>query len=714
MKKRVKITKAPGGKPSMGDQMGYGLYRGQGVRDFEQFNPTDPSADLRTTYPETSRDKANIEVEKGEKIIAKDGMSIFDVGGKKHSQGGTPVKAEPGSYVVSDFIQAPKIMQAKMGFEVKSNKKKDNTWARVLDSKVKSRDYNRLSNVLQKAKNGMQVDPLELKTAEHKFPLYQEYVSKAALGGELSKAMMGKEYEIPQLGMPALQKMMGGQQGEGMPAQPQMGMGGYVLPKALGGLSVDEAEQANGGPGKKYKVKNREVNADFVVAPPSGYVQYDPNLYPELYWKQGQAGQSTPGSFTGGYNVPRGGNGNVSVNDILANPGKYKTFHKLLEGAPDDVKQKAAYDLWKTGKMPGKYVPGTSKPGVDDKFVYVEQPGTGGDGGGDNNKKKQDMDLGKKSDDTGGDSSSTGKTLMRTPYVEDILGVGNALRGKYAFRNVPPAQVRPDPAYLNPEFVNTDYANRLMQSQARTALENASLYAGSPQTLNARIQDVNAQLLPALGQSAMQAGAQNAQSAMAANQYNNQVYNQAAQADAAATNALIDKNAQFIYNVDKSKVMADDRINQNIRNMITNSGNTYLNNQRFPQMAFDPLSYETYFKSGTGLGLNSQASSGYGGMGGAGTFPTAQFKALKDQAISAGVDPTKADDYVWDILQRDQPRYRRTINPMTGMPGNYSMTGYGDFAGGGYGMMGYPMMGGGAGYYEDGGYIPEYSVGGWM
>jgi len=216
MKKRVKITKAPTGKRSVGDQMGYGLYRGQGVRDFEQFNPSDPSANLRSVYPEVPREEANIEVERGEKIIAKDGMSIFDVPGNKHSQGGTPVNAEPGSYVVSDYIQAPKIMQALMGFEVNSNRKKDNTWARVLDSKVKSRDYNRLSNILQKAKNGLEVDPLELKTAQIKFPLYQEYVSKAALGGELSKALIGKEYEIPELGIPALQKMMGDQQDMGM------------------------------------------------------------------------------------------------------------------------------------------------------------------------------------------------------------------------------------------------------------------------------------------------------------------------------------------------------------------------------------------------------------------------------------------------------------------------------------------------------------------
>ena len=709
MKKRVKLTKSPSSGKHMGDQMGYGLYRGQGVRDFQQFTQNDPGTDLRTTYPESPRDKANIEVEKGEKIIARDGLSIFDVGGKKHSKGGTPVKAEPGSYVVSDFIGAPKILQAQMGFEVKSDKKKDNTWARVLDSKVKSKDYNRLSQLLQIAQSGMQVDPHELKTAQIKFPVYQDYVSKAALGGELSKALLGKEYEIPQLGMPALQKMQGqqqqggGQQQGGIPAQPQMGVGGHVLPmyqQAPGTVAAQLKIDSNTG--KVYYAPRAPKDFDL-----TGWNQYRSAPNDVMFYQHpGQAGSNEAGSYAGGYGV-RGGGGRsrVSVDDILNHPEIYKTFHKNMAGAPDDIKKAAAYQLLH-GKMPGKYIPGKTTPGEDEKYVYTQPDKEEGDGYDGGDYEDYGDDEGGSKDE--GSSETYTNPYGRIPYEQDILGVAGAMRDKYAYHNVPPTQVKAQPAYIDPTFINTDAANRLMQSQARTSMEDASLYAGSPQSQGARQQQVNAQLFPSLIPAAMQTNAQNAQSAMNVAQYNNQIYNQSAQQDAAATNALIDKNANFIYNVDKSRVMADNKVQNQLSNLLSNSGNTYLMNQRYPQMAFNPLSYDVAFKQGYGKTYNDQAAaSGMGGYGAEGTsFPSAQYEELIKRGMAAGDTREVAAAHAWDMIQRSQPRYRSSYNQTTGMPGPYTTSGYGGYSGGSYG--GYNDT------YEEGGYIPEYNVGGWF
>jgi len=696
MKKRVKLTKSPTGGKHMGDQMGYGLYRGQGVRDFQQFTQNDPDTDLRTTYPESPRDKANIEVEKGEKIIARDGLSIFDVGGKKHSKGGTPVKAEPGSYVVSDFIGAPKILQAQMGFEVKSDKKKDNTWARVLDSKVKSKDYNRLSQLLQIAQSGMQVDPHELKTAQIKFPIYQDYVSKAALGGELSKALLGKEYEIPQLGMPALQKMQeqqgGGQPQGGMPAQPQMGAGGHVLPMYQQAPGSIASQMKIDEDGKVYYAPR--VNKDFNL---TGWNQYQTLPNGAVYQMPGQAGSTAPGVEAG--SAIGGGKPDARWEAaIIKKLQSGVSPEELVKGkfiGPEGAKKYAKY-----------YVPGKTTPGTEQKFVYTATDEEPKKGGGDEGNKDEG---GKKGD---GSSETYTNPYGRIPYEQDILGFAGALRDKYAYHNIPPTQVKAQPAYIDPTFVNTDAANRLMQSQARTSMEDASLYAGSPQSQGARQQQVNAQLFPSLIPAAMQTNAQNAQSAMNVAQYNNQIYNQSAQQDAAATNALIDKNAQYVYNVDKSRVMADNRVQNQLSNLLTNSGNTYLMNQRYPQMAFNPLSYDVAFKPGSGKSYSDQAAaSGMGGYGAEGTsFPTAQYKALKEQALASGVPPDKVDGFVWDIIQRSQPRYRSSYNQMTGMPGPYTTSGYGGYSGGGYG--GYPA--GPNDLYEEGGYIPEYNVGGWF
>lgn len=57
--------------------------------------------EFRTQYPEVDEDEANIEVEAGEHILTPD-MENFSIGGKKHSQGGTFIDADPGSFIFSD------------------------------------------------------------------------------------------------------------------------------------------------------------------------------------------------------------------------------------------------------------------------------------------------------------------------------------------------------------------------------------------------------------------------------------------------------------------------------------------------------------------------------------------------------------------------------------------------------------------------------------
>lgn len=60
---------------------------------------------------------------------------------------------------------------------------------------------------------------------------------------------------------------------------------------------------------------------------------------------------------------------NFSVDDVLNQPKKYATFHRMMDGAPDDVKRKAAEDLLKNGKMPGRYI---NNPGTD--YGYIPLP----------------------------------------------------------------------------------------------------------------------------------------------------------------------------------------------------------------------------------------------------------------------------------------------------------------------------------------------------
>lgn len=56
---------------------------------------------VRSQYPIADPDEANLEAEKGENIVTPD-LENYSIGGKKHSQGGTPLNAEPGSFIFSN------------------------------------------------------------------------------------------------------------------------------------------------------------------------------------------------------------------------------------------------------------------------------------------------------------------------------------------------------------------------------------------------------------------------------------------------------------------------------------------------------------------------------------------------------------------------------------------------------------------------------------
>lgn len=82
------------------------------------------------------------------------------------------------------------------------------------------------------------------------------------------------------------------------------------------------------------------------------------------FYKDGQV-IAVPGTQM---DVVRGGQ-QFTVDDILSNPKKYKTFHSRMQGAPDDLKRKAAEDLLLKGIMPGPYT--TRAPR---EYGYTELP----------------------------------------------------------------------------------------------------------------------------------------------------------------------------------------------------------------------------------------------------------------------------------------------------------------------------------------------------
>ncbi len=632
---RIRITGTPGnnqfadGGRTVGDQMGYGLYRGQSVRDFDAFykqDEDDYASNVKSTEHGVPRPLATIEAEDGEKAIAKDGMSILDIKGKKHSQGGTPMDAEPGSYIVSDFITAPKTMQAAMGFEVPSKKKKDNTWARVLDSKVKSKDYNKLSQILQAAAAGDPVDRFELAMAEAKMPVYQDYVSKAVLGNELSKMLQGKPYDIPEIAMPAMMKLFPEaaeqimmQQQNQIAQQQQMEQlsqfTGQQPPVAKWGMHIKNLPEyktrglvdLDPDPLKDLMDKYPWFKPFVEAKTEKGRVTrkgkklsslYDPNVanqYQNLdYWVKDAASKG------------------VAINDISS-----LQRYIYIKLSTDPTGQVAIQKMWEdygpTLKSEDQNIDNFADAfaGARTAFLLSQVPITTTLPPPQTTLPPATLTTTVRPKDPPEEVitqfETPGGDLRKFPYTQDIINFGSALANQYAYPNIGPGTGRYNPYFMDPAFRSTEANRRLLQSQARTAMEDASLYGSAPQTLNARQSQINTQLLPAMIQDDVQTNAMNIQTDMTARQYNAQVANQAALYDAERITMMNDKLARLAYNRAKEQIAGRTASKNMLNQLITNAGDTFLMNQWYPH-GFNPLDYGIYFKKGLGKTIQDQAT----------------------------------------------------------------------------------------------------------
>lgn len=770
---KIKITGTPkqkfadGGR-RVGDQMGYGLYRGQSVRDFNAFNKVDESdyydRSLKNTESGIDRSKANIEAEKGEKIIARDGMSIKDIKGKKHSQGGTPLKAEPGSYILSDFIPADKKLQNAMGFDgIKSKRKGDNTWSKVLDSKVKSKDYNRLSEILQKAAAGKEVDRFELATAKNKMPVYADYVSKAVLGNELTKMKMGKPYEIPEMAIPALQKMFpemaqqmsSGEEQQAPEQEPMMAYGGsyYDMPRADEGLNVEtepddiikwligktrEGSYTPTGLSNAYnrdeaylqswadilgmdvktlsKMSNRDVQA----------LIYDWSL---------QNNQSAINEMWKKYGLTNLGRRYKDLVNMTSKDSKGRRTFKFdkdltpqqlaalkkaytdnmfgvrqldpifpepqISFTPEDIQPPYDPETPPVAQAPNKYycspVTGqvVSMPAALAKpnagIIYYDTP----EAAAANCAKKEDKPKDEGTKEKEQPVKTPPQEIPRLPYEEDVLSLGNALANRYGFRDVYPWRKRANAIGWDPAFYSTAAQEALLRSQAASAMQDASLYAGSPQVQAARQQQTQLASIPALMQARMQTNQANIGQDTQARISNAGIFNQAGMQDAAGANELMDMNARFIANKDASRAAGNTAVVNELKDLLTNSGNTYMMNMMYPQYAFNPLNYRTYFHDGKGLRDEAAATES--------DFASDYESALQLAKSQGLTDPKDVSDAAIKILTLKRGKGADNTNlPYPYYPERTRRGASRKQA------MGYP------GYYNDGGvtFVPVYSIGG--
>ena len=196
------IELAEGG--STGNQKDFGLVTIGELRDSNTNGDTTKKSDpsVSKSLNPVPRDEANIEAEKGETVLTdmnNDGeFELYDITGKRHKDGGTPLDLPPQSFVYSDTreLLMKKDEMEEMG--IKSKKK-------LTPAKI-SKDFplNKYYQIL--AKESSQNDPIATETAEYMLNKNKLKLSHLAFLQEYKKDF---EDGVPLAAFPYLQEVKG-------------------------------------------------------------------------------------------------------------------------------------------------------------------------------------------------------------------------------------------------------------------------------------------------------------------------------------------------------------------------------------------------------------------------------------------------------------------------------------------------------------------------
>jgi len=224
---RIKITggnlekMATGGQPmTYSGQLGYGLNLGQ-KRIYTDM-PPDITENINKKLQPVPRAVANLEAEEGETVFGDldgDGaMEHMEIGGKKHSQGGTPLSLPEGSFIFSDAadlrIKDKKILER---FNMSASKK-GYTPAEI----AKKYEMNKYKALMEDPN----ADPLRKSTAQIMIKTFQKKLAELALIQEEMKGFPQGIPEVAKKALPQLQTIEDQQKQPGASDQLQFGQPG--------------------------------------------------------------------------------------------------------------------------------------------------------------------------------------------------------------------------------------------------------------------------------------------------------------------------------------------------------------------------------------------------------------------------------------------------------------------------------------------------------
>jgi hypothetical protein len=252
---------AQGGEYSDAQMMAYGGQNSRGGLDLggRVYDGTveNPFSTNRTLSP-VPRSQANIEAEKGETAYGdfnQDGqLEHMNIGGKRHSQGGTPLNVPEGTFIFSDTAKMKIGGSAVERFGKSPNTKKKYTPAEL----AKQYDINKYQAIIDDPKS----DRMAKRTAEMMIANYKRKLAELAIVQEGSK---GFPQGIPDIAQEYMQQQMPMMpQQEQMPmTQPMMAMGGMLESYSLAGevdpYTGDKLASVNPRTGKRSKDWNKST-----------------------------------------------------------------------------------------------------------------------------------------------------------------------------------------------------------------------------------------------------------------------------------------------------------------------------------------------------------------------------------------------------------------------------------------------------------------------
>ena len=217
---------------------------------------SEPDMDVRTTLGPVPEEEANLEAEAGESVYIPDVGGLpahYKIGGKRHSEGGTPLSVPQDSFIYSDT------RSMKLGGDIlKFFGKPEDTKKKYTPADLaKQYPLNEFRKQLQNPDS----DPIQVKTAEMMIANYNRKLGALALVQEASK---GFETGIPIAALPYLASMViepeqvlplqGTEEGSFSDMTPQMKKGGNAFQNGAQGTGYAE--------GGEWKAKLAQMTAD--------------------------------------------------------------------------------------------------------------------------------------------------------------------------------------------------------------------------------------------------------------------------------------------------------------------------------------------------------------------------------------------------------------------------------------------------------------------